>query len=98
VLDVPSGPVVTEECAVTMAVSVARLLGSDVAVAVTGVGGPESQEGHPPGTVWFGVAARGDVTSELRHFKGEPDDVVGDSTTHALRLLEGAVRRLVAAA
>lgn len=56
VLGVPPGPVVTEQCAATMAVGVRRLLGADVAVAVTGVGGPDDEEGKPAGTVWIAVA------------------------------------------
>ena len=41
------------------------MLGADVAIAVTGVAGPDEQDGQPVGTVWYGVAhagsrARGD--------------------------------------
>jgi nicotinamide-nucleotide amidase len=31
-------------------------LGADLAVATTGVAGPDPQDGHPPGTVWIGLA------------------------------------------
>ena len=55
VLDVPEGPVVTEEAAVAMAVGVRRLLRADVGLAVTGVAGPDSQEDQPPGTVCMAV-------------------------------------------
>lgn len=41
VLDVPPGPVVSMSCAVAMATGVARLMGADLAVGVTGVGGPD---------------------------------------------------------
>ena len=40
-LDVPGGPVVSEAAAVAMARAAGRLLNADVAVAVTGVGGPD---------------------------------------------------------
>lgn len=53
-LQVPDGPVVSEPSARAMVTSVAELLGADLAVAVTGAGGPQSQDGQPPGTVWFG--------------------------------------------
>src|SRR3954469_23217050 len=47
-LGVPEGPVITEDCATAMARGTARLLGADGAVAVTGVGGPDPQDGEPP--------------------------------------------------
>ncbi len=56
VLDVPAGPVVSAEAAAAMATGVRALLGADVGLAVTGVAGPDSQEGQPPGTVFMAVA------------------------------------------
>ncbi len=55
VLKVPEGPVVTAETAAAMATGVRDLLGADVGLGVTGVAGPDSLEGHPPGTVWLGA-------------------------------------------
>jgi nicotinamide-nucleotide amidase len=59
VLGVPEGPVVSEAAAVAMAEGVRALLGADVAAAVTGAGGPDGQDGQPPGTVWVAVSAHG---------------------------------------
>jgi nicotinamide-nucleotide amidase len=59
VLDVREGPVVCEEAAVQMAEGVRRLLGTDVGLSVTGVAGPDRQEGQPVGTAWLGVALPG---------------------------------------
>jgi nicotinamide-nucleotide amidase len=60
-LGVPEGPVVTSEAAAAMATGVRDLLGADVGLGVTGVAGPESAEGHPPGTVYLGaVVGHGD--------------------------------------
>ncbi|HKE73814.1 MAG TPA: competence/damage-inducible protein A [Acidimicrobiales bacterium] len=56
-LGVPEGPVVSAEAAGAMAEGVRRLLGADVGLAVTGVAGPDPQEGQPPGTVFMAVAA-----------------------------------------
>jgi nicotinamide-nucleotide amidase len=55
VLGVPAGPVVTEEAAVAMAVGARRVLGADVALALTGVAGPEAAEGHKPGHLCIGL-------------------------------------------
>ena len=49
VLGVEEGPVVTEDCARQMATGARDLLGADVAVSCTGVGGPEPSEGKAGG-------------------------------------------------
>nr|MDA8292520.1 competence/damage-inducible protein A [Actinomycetota bacterium] len=56
VLGVPEGPVVTAEAAAALADGVRVLLGADVALATTGVAGPDAQEGLAPGTAFAGVA------------------------------------------
>lgn len=58
-LGVPDGPVVSEAAAAAMAEGVARLLGADVAVSVTGVAGPDTQEDVTPGTVHFASVVDG---------------------------------------
>ena len=60
VLGVPEGPVVTSEAAAAMATGVRDLLGADVGLGVTGVAGPESAEGHAPGTVFLGAVVGDD--------------------------------------
>jgi competence/damage-inducible protein CinA-like protein len=47
---------VSEECAREMARGARRLFGTDVAVSLTGVAGPEPLEGKQPGTLWIGLA------------------------------------------
>jgi nicotinamide-nucleotide amidase len=59
-LAVERGPVVSIEAAAAMASGVRELLGTDVALATTGVAGPDSQEGHPPGTAFVGLALPGE--------------------------------------
>jgi nicotinamide-nucleotide amidase len=93
VLKVPVGPLVCERCAAAMAEGVAGLLGADLTVAVTGVGGPDEEEGQPPGSVWFGVCSQGETRTEFRSFSGEPAQVVDATTHHALRLLLDALHR-----
>ena len=56
VLDVPVGPVVSEEAAKAMAIGARRVLGSDVGLSITGVAGPGGQDGRSPGTVFVGLA------------------------------------------
>lgn len=56
VLGVTAPDVISRECVEEMAVGVRRVVGADVGIAVTGVAGPDEQDGQPPGTVWFGIA------------------------------------------
>jgi nicotinamide-nucleotide amidase len=87
VLEVDPGPVVCARCAAQLASGVARLLGADVAVAVTGVGGPDPDEGHPAGTVYTAVhrPSGEQVTHDV--FEGDPSRVVDQATLNALRML-----------
>jgi nicotinamide-nucleotide amidase len=94
VLGVATDQVVTEEAAVELARGVASLLEADLAVSVTGVGGPDSEEGHPAGTAWLGVASRRGAFAELHHFDGDPSAVVQETTLAALRLALTEARRL----
>jgi nicotinamide-nucleotide amidase len=57
VLAVDDGPVVTAEAAEQMATGVRRLLGSDVGLGLTGVAGPDEEDGVEVGTVFVGFAS-----------------------------------------
>jgi nicotinamide-nucleotide amidase len=59
VLGVTAEHVVSEDCAKEMAEAVRRVLTADVGIAVTGVAGPDAQDGQPVGTVCFGLAVAG---------------------------------------
>jgi nicotinamide-nucleotide amidase len=67
-LGVGAGPAVSEETARDMAVGARRVLGSDLALAITGVAGPTPQDGVPVGTVWCGLAGPGPSVDAL-HFQ-----------------------------
>ena len=87
VLGVTPGPVVTDVCARQMAEGVRRLLRADVAVAVTGVGGPGPDEGCPPGTVHVAVADAAGTRSVHARLPGDPAAVVAGATTLVLEEL-----------
>ena len=61
ILNVPEGPVISEQAVLSMAIGVCEVLGADVSVAVTGVAGPDSQEGQEPGVVWIGTCVDGEA-------------------------------------
>ncbi|MDR6864749.1 CinA family protein [Phycicoccus sp. 3266] len=90
-LKVPDGPVVSEQAALAMAESTAELLGADVALAVTGAGGPDPQDGQPAGTVWLAVCVGRHATTECRRFPGSPEDVVQQTVLRGLALLQQAL-------
>ena len=94
VLGVDRGPVITASCASQMASGVARLTGADFSVSVTGVGGPDPEEGRPAGTVFIGVHTPHGDTAEEHHFPADdPQQVLRDTIQAALRMLAGRVRK-----
>jgi nicotinamide-nucleotide amidase len=91
VLGVTPGPVVTALCAREMALGAARVLGADVAVATTGVGGPDPEEGRPPGTVYVASVVHGVEDGVLLELAGDPDQVLAQTVWHALDLMRSAM-------
>ena len=80
VLGVTPGPVVTDLCAREMAEGVRRLLQADVALGITGVGGPGPDEGCPAGTVHLAVATAESTRSLHACLPGDPTEVVAAAT------------------
>ena len=87
-LGVHPGPVVSAECAEQMAKGVLEIIGADASVAVTGVGGPGAEEGHPAGTVFISVGTRCGVRSFSYRFSGPPETVVALTSIRALTHLK----------
>jgi nicotinamide-nucleotide amidase len=90
-LDVGEGPVVSETAAAEMATGAARVLGADVGLAVTGVAGPDEQDGQPVGTVWVGLAVRGAVQTRKLSLPGDRERVRQMTVISALDLLRRAL-------
>jgi nicotinamide-nucleotide amidase len=59
ILDVTPGPVVNERAALEMARGVRRALAASVGLALTGVAGPDEQDGQPVGTLFIAVSDGG---------------------------------------
>ena len=92
VLGVPEGPVVTEAAAAAMAEGVRKVVGADVGLGITGVAGPDDQEGEPPGTIFVGIALpdRPTETRQLR-LPGDRERVRQYGAITALDLLRRAL-------
>ncbi len=97
VLGVPEGPVVSAAAAEAMASGVRRLLKSDVGLSVTGVAGPEEQDGQPAGTVFVGLDLDGECSSVRLHLPGDRPRVRAYSTISALDVLRRALERTLVA-
>lgn len=83
-LDIGDAHVVSRQCALAMAKSVASLLGADVGLSITGVGGPGPEDGVAPGTVWMAIHTPTDTIAILRNFPGEPAEVIGQACRAAV--------------
>jgi len=94
VLGTPDIPAVSEQMAIELAEGARRVLGCDVALAVTGVAGPTPHEGQDPGTVWIGISINGKTDSTLIKFPYDRERVRQLTCISALSFLR---HRLLAA-
>ena len=83
---------VSEQVVREMAEGALRVAGASVALAVSGIAGPDGgTAGKPVGTVWFCAAARAgsavDIIAEEKLFSGDRAFVRSRSVEHALRLV-----------
>jgi nicotinamide-nucleotide amidase len=92
VLGVPAGPVVTESAAAAMAEGAARVTGADVGLGITGVAGPDEQEGVAPGAVFVGLALPGQAAqARALRVPGDRERVRQYGAISALDLLRRAL-------
>jgi nicotinamide-nucleotide amidase len=83
---------VSEQTVREMAEGALRVTAATVALAVTGIAGPDGgAPGKPVGTVWFCAVARAgtavDIIAEEKLFSGDRAFVRSRSAQHALRLI-----------
>jgi nicotinamide-nucleotide amidase len=91
--------VISAATALAMAEAVRHALGSDIGVGITGVAGPDLQEGKPVGTVFIAVAGPGDAppTQTGYTFGGSRESIKRRAVTTALTLLRRALLARTAA-
>lgn len=85
---------VSHAVATAMARGARRQLGADVAVATTGVAGPEPHDGKPPGTVIVAVVGPGGERVITLHLEGDRDSIRQATVGAALVQLEKMLSRL----
>jgi len=91
VLGVPTGPVVTEAAAAAMAEGVRRVTGSEIGLGITGVAGPDDQEGVAPGTIFVGLALPDRTETRELKLPGDRERVRQYGAISALDLLRRAL-------
>jgi nicotinamide-nucleotide amidase len=90
-LGVPDGPVVSADAAEAMASGVRKLLESDIGLSVTGVAGPDEQDGQAPGTVFVGLDLGQGATSVALRLPGDRPRVRSYAAISALDALRRAL-------
>ena len=79
---------VSSPVAAQMAEGARRVLGTDLAVSLTGIAGPDGGSAEKPvGLVWFGLADARGVRTERAIFRGDRDAVRRQAVVHALGML-----------
>lgn len=79
---------VSEATVRAMVLGVCALTKAQVGVAVSGIAGPDGGSAEKPvGTVWFGFAVRGVVTTQRMLFEGDRQRVRDAAVGHALTTL-----------
>jgi len=84
---VTPGPVVSEAAAGEMAVGARKVLNADVALALTGVAGPDEQDGMPVGTLCIGLAIGDHVLTTTTRLPGQREQMRQMSVITALDFL-----------
>jgi nicotinamide-nucleotide amidase len=83
---------VSQRCVQQMVNGVVKLSGARVAVAVSGVAGPEGgSDDKPGGTVWFAFRWPGERVTERMSFQGDREAVRRRAVEHALRRLRKGI-------
>ncbi len=85
---------VSEPCARAMAEGARKALGVDIAVATTGIAGPDGGTPEKPvGLVYIAVATKENIVVNNHHFKGERNHVRRMTMMKALEMLNDSLSR-----
>jgi nicotinamide-nucleotide amidase len=91
ILGVTPGPFVSRAAAAEMALGVVGALGADVGLSLTGVAGPEEQDGQPVGTLHVGVAIGNTVMTDSFRLPGQREQMRQLAVISSLNMLRRAL-------
>jgi len=78
---------VSSQTAIEMAKGCARISGADIGLSVTGVAGPDMEDGKPVGLVYIGCCYRDECKAYEFHFSGNRTDVRNQAVYEALCII-----------
>lgn len=82
---------VSEQCAAAMAQGALKNSGSNIAISITGIAGPDGGSTEKPvGLVYIGIATKETTSVKKYNFKGSRDDVRQSTVVMAFNLLAKA--------
>lgn len=91
--DISAHGVVSEPVVRQMAEGVCRLLGTDCAIATSGIAGPGGAvPGKPVGTVWMAAKCGDRTVAQVKRLPGDRSRVIARATTEAQLLLLGLLQ------
>lgn len=76
--------VVSKEVAMEMAKGGAKAAVCDICISVTGVAGPDIEEGNPVGLVYIGCSYGELITAKELHLEGSRQEIRNQAVSHAL--------------
>lgn len=82
---------VSPETAAALGLGAADRCGAEIGIGLTGVAGPDRQEGHPPGTVFLGLSRNMSVTVHKLSVNGDRARIRAAATLAGLDLARSAL-------
>ena len=76
---------VSEPVVQQMVAGALRASGASVAVSISGVAGPGGSNAKPVGTVWFAWGSAENISTGLKHFDGDRDQVRRQAVIFAIK-------------
>jgi nicotinamide-nucleotide amidase len=85
--------VISSQVAMAMAVAVRERLNGDIGIGITGVAGPDPQDGHPAGEVYIALAGNSRIANDAvsLNYPSSRENIKRRAVTQALMLLRRAL-------